>query len=140
VQMDHSSKCPRSLKKERLMKVRYTKIPDLLNPGQLGWYPLIQICARNNNKSVLIRALVDSGAVDCLFPAFLAETLGIPAIKSGEAQTYFGLGGRASVGFRHAIDLKVTGIEKWFTVEVGITESNLLPPILGQNGFFRTIK
>jgi hypothetical protein len=117
------------------MKVRYTKIPDLLNPGQHGWYPLIQACARNNNKSVLIRALVDSGAVGCVFPAFVAGMLGI-AIKSGEAQTYFGLSGRSSIIFRHTINLKITGLEKWNQVEVGFTEDDLLPPILGQNGFF----
>lgn len=117
------------------MKVRYAKLPDLLTPSQFHWYPLIQVCVRNSNKSILTQALIDSGAVDCIFPAFVAKTLGI-AIKSGEARTYFGLGGRSSTIFRHTIRLKITGLEQWNEIEVGFSEDNLAPPILGQNGFF----
>jgi hypothetical protein len=117
------------------MRVRYTKLPDLLNPGLYSWYPLIQVCAKHKDKGRVFHALIDSGAVDCIFPASIGQLLGID-VRSGAPKTYFGLAGQAAHGFRHTISLKVTGLDQWKGLEVGFIENDDVMPLLGQTGFF----
>src|SRR6266850_3189406 len=116
------------------MKIRYTKIPDLLNPGGYNWYPLIQVCARSQNKSRVFHALVDSGAVDCIFPKSIGTLMGIDVL-SGKPKTYFGLARQSAAGYLHEIDLQVTGYNHWIRIEVGFVDSDIIP-LLGQTGFF----
>lgn len=116
------------------MKIRYTKLPDVLNPGGYSWYPMIQVCARYGNKGRVLHALVDSGAVDCIFPASIGEVIGID-VPSGEPKTYFGLAEQAASGFVHSIQLQVTGFNHWINIDAGFIDSNI-SPLLGQHGFF----
>ena len=117
------------------MRFRYTKLPDLLEPGNYNWYPLVQICLRFNNKGRNIQALLDSGAIDCIFPASVGELLGID-VPSGRPKTYFGLAEQAATGFQHTIRLQVTGFDHWITLDAGFIQSENVLPLLGQTGFF----
>ena len=117
------------------MKFRYTKLPDLLLPGNYNWFPLVQICLRHNNKGRHMHALIDSGAIDCIFPASIGEVLEID-VPSGRKNTYFGLGQQAVIGFQHTVKLQVTGFDHWITLEVGFIQSDNILPLLGQSGFF----
>lgn len=116
------------------MKIRYTKLPDLLSPDAYSWYPLIQVCARQDKKGRVFHALVDSGAVDCIFPESIGRLLGID-VPSGQPKTYFGLARQAAPGFLHSIKLQVTGLDHWVTLDVGFIDADIIP-LLGQSGFF----
>lgn len=117
------------------MRFRYTKLPDLLNPGGYSWYPLIQVCTRYNGKGRVFHALLDSGAIECVFPASIGQMIGID-VPSGKPKVYFGLAQQAAHGFQHTIKLQVTGFDHWIAMEVGFIESENIMPLLGQAGFF----
>lgn len=117
------------------MKFRYTKLADLLQPGTYNWYPLVQICLRHDNKGRTMHALLDSGAIDCIFPASIGELLGID-VPSGRPKIYFGLAQQATTGFQHTVRLQVTGFDHWITLDAGFIESENVTPLLGQSGFF----
>lgn len=117
------------------MRFRYTKLPDLLKPGTYNWYPLVQICLRHDNKGRVMHALLDSGAIECIFPASVGEILGID-VRSGRPQTYFGLAQQATPGFQHTVRLQVTGFDHWITLDAGFIQSENVMPLLGQSGFF----
>ena len=80
------------------MKVRYLKLPDAHSPGSYSWYPLLQVCMRYGRKGRIFHALVDSGAIDCIFPESLGRLLDID-VTSGEPKTYFGIAKQAAPGF-----------------------------------------
>lgn len=77
---------------------------------------------------------MDSGAVDCIFPAAIGELIGID-VPSGIPKTYFGLAQQAANGYIHKVKLQVTGFGFWTELEIGFIESDVLP-LLGQHGFF----
>ena len=89
---------------------------------------------RHGDKGRVFMALVDSGAVDCIFPESTGTLLGID-VPSGRPKTYFGIAQQAAPGFMHTISLQVTGFNHWTTLEAGFVSSDIMP-ILGQAGFF----
>jgi len=89
---------------------------------------------RYGRKGRVFHALVDSGAIDCIFPESLGRLLGID-VTSGKPKTYFGIAKQAAPGFMHTVDLQVTGLDQWITLEVGFVSADI-NPLLGQNGFF----
>lgn len=116
------------------MKIRYRKLPDLLNPAQYSYYPYLQVSVRYSDRKQPILALIDSGAVDSLFPESLGVPLGID-VPSGERKIYFGIGGRAVTGFLHNVDLQIQGFDAWVRMKVGFINTVQIP-LLGQSGFF----
>ena len=120
------------------MKIRYHKLPDLVNPDGHSWYPFLQVCLRQTNRGRIFLALVDSGAADCIFPASIGTLLGID-VPSGRPQTYYGLAGQASPAFVHEVNLQVTGFNSWITIEAGFVIADVVP-LLGQRGFFENYR
>jgi hypothetical protein len=118
------------------MKIRYMKLPDANNPGSYSWYPLLQVCLRHGTKGRMFHALVDSGAVDCIFPESLGRLLGID-VPSGRPKTYYGIAKQTLPGFIHSVNLQVTGFNQWLTFEAGFVSADI-DPLLGQTGFFET--
>lgn len=82
----------------------------------------------------MFHALVDSGAIDCIFPESIGRLLGID-VPSGQPKTYFGLARQAAPGFMHSIRLQVTGFDHWVTLDAGFISADIMP-LLGQSGFF----
>jgi hypothetical protein len=118
------------------MKIRYTKLPDVNNPSNYSWYPFLQVCLRHLNKGRVFHALVDSGAIDCIFPESLGRLLGVD-VSSGRPKTYYGIAKQAAPGFIHRVELQVTGFSQWVTFEAGFVNADI-EPLLGQTGFFET--
>jgi len=116
------------------MKVRYTKLPDLIDPGKYSWYPFLQVGLRHGTAGRQFSALVDSGAVDCIFPESLGRLIGIN-VPAGRPKTYFGIGLQAAPGFVHTVNFQVTGMNQWLTFEAGFVNADI-QPLLGQKGFF----
>lgn len=116
------------------MRIRYRKLPDLLNPTQYTYYPYVQVALRYGDRQQPVLALVDSGAVDSLFPAVLGPPLGIN-VPDGQRKIYFGIGGQSSIAFVHEIHLQVAGFKTWVKMKIGFLDT-LQIPLLGQSGFF----
>ena len=116
------------------MRIRYRKLPDLLDPTQFNYYPYLGVAVRYKDKTQPLFALVDSGAIDTLFPAVLGEVLGIDVV-SGTRKVYFGIGGHAAIGYMHECQLQVQGFNTWRNVTIGFVDT-IKVPLLGQSGFF----
>lgn len=120
------------------MKVRYTKFPHLIDPSKYSWHPNLQICLRYGNKGRVFDALVDSGAMDCIFPESIGRLIGID-VPSGQPTTYFGIAQQAAPAFLHTVQLKITGMPQWITLEAGFVTRDI-QPLLGQRGFFEAFQ
>jgi hypothetical protein len=116
------------------MKIRYKKLPDLLDPSEYSYYPYTQVMMRYGTRHQPVLALVDSGAVDSIFPSVLGVLLDLD-VPTGRRKIYFGIGGHSSLGIVHEVDLQVAGLSHWTKIEVGFLDS-LRIPLLGQKGFF----
>ena len=79
-------------------------------------------------------ALVDSGSVDCIFPASVGELLHID-IRSGQPYEFHGFDLRLVRGFVHRVHLQVAGFAHWVAIDAVFLESTGIA-ILGQSGFF----
>jgi len=117
------------------MNIRYRKIPDLTRPEGYSLYPLLQIALRHQSRTRPFLALVDSGAINCIFPDSMGAVLGID-VPSGRPSTFYGLAMQEAAGFVHPVQLQVTGFEHWITIEAGFVTGGKIMPLLGQSGFF----
>ena len=91
------------------------KIPYLEKPVSSGfkqifpevesvYKPLIPVVVRYRDKKEKVFALVDSGADACLFPAGLAERLGID-IRTGVRHDFTGIGALKTPFFFHEVEI-----------------------------------
>jgi hypothetical protein len=116
------------------MKFRYKKIPSNVDPAGYTLHPLIQVTLRYKNRALDLRALIDSGAADCLFHRSIGEALGID-IESGSPKDYTGIARQSVVGYVHEIGLRVQGMSEWVKIDAAFIDAQVIP-LLGQGGFF----
>jgi hypothetical protein len=116
------------------MKFRYKKIPSNVAPKGYTLHPLIQVTLRYGNNAFDLRALIDSGAADCIFHRSIGEALGID-IQSGKPKDYTGIARQSIMGHVHEIGLRVQGMSEWVKIEAGFIDAQVIP-LLGQGGFF----
>lgn len=95
------------------MKFRYRKVPDNLSPKGYSIYPLLQVRLAYKQRALNLRALVDSGAVDCLFHKSVGVALGID-IESGTPKAYMGIGGQGMTGYVHLLSLQCQAFRSRF--------------------------
>ena len=116
------------------MKFKYRKLADDTRPEGVSYYPLLQVFLRHDVNTRPMFALVDSGSVDCIFPASVGELLHID-IRSGQPYEFHGFDLRLIRGFVHRVHLQVAGFAHWAAIDAVFLESSGIA-ILGQNGFF----
>jgi hypothetical protein len=116
------------------MNIRYREIPDLTRPKGYSLMPLLQVFLRHDVNMRPFLALVDSGAIDCIFPASVGAILGID-VPSGRPHKFYGLVKQEAQGFMHSVQLQVTGFNHWIEIEAGFVPGEIIP-LLGQSGFF----
>lgn len=116
------------------MKFRYKRLPDNVDPKGYSTHPLIQVRLSYGHKALNLRALIDSGAADCLFHKSVGLALGID-VESGAPKTYTGIASQSVTGHVHPLKLQVQGFSEWIHVEAGFIDSDVIP-LLGQSGFF----
>ena len=122
------------------------KIPYLEKPVSSGfkqifpevesvYKPLIPVVVRYRDKKEKVFALVDSGADACLFPAGLAERLGID-IRTGVRHDFMGIGALKATFFFHEVEILFG--RYYVKTKVGFSTSQNIGAggILGQQGFF----
>jgi hypothetical protein len=81
--------------------------------------PLLQVLLRHDANMRPFLALVDSGAIDCIFPASVGAILGID-VPSGRPHKFYGLAKQEAQGFMHSVQLQVTGFDQWIEIEAGL--------------------
>lgn len=122
------------------------KIPYLEKPASPGFKeifpeiesvlkPLIPIIVRYQEKKEKVFALVDSGADACLFPAGLAERLGID-VRSGLRHDFIGIGASKSSFFFHEVEIFFGKYQVKTKVGFSTAQNIGAGGILGQQGFF----
>lgn len=116
------------------MKFRYKRIASDVDPAGYTQHPLIQVTLRYGSRAVDLRALIDSGAADCLFHKSIGEALGID-VESGKPKNYTGIARQSVVGYVHEIGLRVQGMSEWVTIQAAFIDDQVIP-LLGQEGFF----
>ena len=118
------------------MNIKYRKLADETRLEGFTFYPLLRVLLRHEVNMWSVLALVDSGSVDCVFPASMAELLRID-IRSGVAHQFHGFDLRSVRGFIHKVNLQVAGFTHWITIDAVFLEQEGMP-ILGQGGFFES--
>ena len=122
------------MKEVRLPYVKYLVTPPDTKPAQYVYRPVIPIKLSLGKKAITFDGLLDSGADECTFPAWIAKTLGHDVYK-GKEKIFSGIGGSV-LSYQHKTHLRLNGIE--FTVNVYYShEWDDMPfGLLGQAGFF----
>ena len=112
------------------MKFKYKKYGSISRP-------VIEAILKNGDNSIRYEILVDSGADICLFDQSVGEAIGID-IKSGKMREVFGVGGKVSLYYFHAVTIEVGGWK--FKLEAGFmpdVAGRIIPyGLVGQKGFF----
>jgi hypothetical protein len=124
------------------MKFGYQKLPlgnhDSRNP--LIPRPLVPIylVGKERRTRSPYFALLDSGADKVIFPAELAEEVGVLSIEKGVLEPTLGIAGQRADVYYHLLGLQLLGDLKVLPTEVGFSREVGLP-ILGRT-FFRHFK
>lgn len=123
------------------MKFKYRKIElpknDAFPERHFVFRPIIPVFFKipNQERKLGYEALVDSGADYNIFPAQVAEIMGLD-VKSGKLDVYGGVGGGKYEAYIHKVEILIGGWE----YEVECAFSYDFAPwgygILGQKGFF----
>ena len=96
-------------------------------------YPLIDVELAGPKASLMVKALVDSGATFSIFRSEIASFLGIP-IGEGQNLYFHGIKGKI-LGYLHQIPVRVN--QERFTCYIAFSpELEVSFNILGRNNFF----
>ncbi|RJP54978.1 MAG: hypothetical protein C4549_09060 [Deltaproteobacteria bacterium] len=72
--------------------LKYIITPPTQKPAKYVYRPVIPIKLFLDNRVITFDSLVDSGADECTFPAWIAKTLGHDVYK-GKQKIFSGIGG-----------------------------------------------
>lgn len=86
--------------------------------------------------SCILTRLIDSGADFNLFPADIADSLGI-TVRKGEKFEHMGIGNVGITAYSHKVKLFLDGYN--FTTEAHFSYDHKIP-LLGRIGFFKYFK
>lgn len=117
------------------MKFQYYKIP-IADPKR-KWIarPMIPIILSGPRGTLLVDALIDSGADRCIFHVDIGKRLGLDLDKS-PSEYFTGIeAGRLSSKI-HDVSLQIIGMSDSIKVSAGFIDSPGVSAILGQDGFF----
>jgi len=97
------------------------------------YYPLIDVELIGSRGSLVVKALIDSGATFSLFRPEIADYLGI-SVSGGQSLYFHGIKGKI-LGYLHQIPVKVN--HQRFDCYIAFsTELEVSFNILGRNNFF----
>ena len=123
------------------MKFKYQKIPRSSDPNvpYLGM-PLVPIRLYRQQETTLpIYALLDSGADNVILPSGFANALGIEDITVGKLQPTLGVGGgTADVYYFDDVEVELIGDNRKLKMPIGFAHSKdgrMVPPLLGRTFF-----
>jgi hypothetical protein len=106
-----------------------------VKPAQYIYRPVIPIELSFQDRMIRFDGLIDSGAGECSFPAWVAEALGHNLYK-GTKKTFQGIGGTV-VAYKHTTLIKLSVGDRFLSQVYYSKQWNHMPfGLLGQVGFF----
>ncbi|MBI3627743.1 MAG: retroviral-like aspartic protease [Candidatus Sungbacteria bacterium] len=120
------------------MKFQYA---SAMGKDKYNHYPLIDVVFKNpeNQLSLKIKALVDSGATDTYINGQIADALGIK-LEDCEEDLTQGIVGPKTKTYRCDLILKLAQDNLEFNIKAFIIPDLKTTALLGQNGFFEFYK
>ena len=122
------------MKQIKLPYLKYIVTPPTQKPPQYIYRPVIPVKLSLTKKAVIFDALVDSGADECTFPAWIAKMLGHNVYK-GEQKIFSGIGGSV-LAYLHKTHIALNEIEFASDVYYSHEWDDMPFGLLGQAGFF----
>jgi len=122
------------MKQIKFPYLKYIVTPPTQKPAQYVYRPVIPIKLWLDNRGITFDALVDSGADECTFPGWIADTLGHNFYK-GKQKIFSGIGGSV-LAYLHKTHLILNGIELVADVYYSHEWDDMPFGLLGQTGFF----
>ena len=122
------------MKESKYPYIKYLVTPPTVKPALYVYRPVVPIKLSLGKRQITFDGLVDSGADESTFPAWIAKTLGHNIYK-GKKKIFSGIGGSV-LAYQHKTHLRLNGIE--FVANVYYShEWNDMPfGLLGQASFF----
>ena len=121
------------------MKFPYVKTPanDSIRP----WIsrPIIPVMLIGPNGTVVVDALIDSGADKSMFHKDIGKEIGIDFTQS-EQETFSGVEGGRSICYTCDIQLQIIGLNEKIKISAGFADTSGVFAILGQADFFDSYK
>lgn len=114
--------------------LKYIVTPPDKKPEKYVYRPVIPVKLCKDNRYITFDSLVDSGADECTFPAWIAKSLGHNVYK-GKEKIFSGIGGSV-LAYLHKTCLIVNEIEIIADVYYSHEWDDLPFGLLGQAGFF----
>ena len=118
----------------RFPYIKYLVTPPTVKPVRHVYRPVIPIKLSLGKKTITFDGLVDSGADECTFPAWIAKTLGHDVYR-GKGKIFSGIGGSV-LSYQHRTHLRLNGIEFVADVYYSHEWDDMPFGLLGQAGFF----
>ena len=118
----------------RFPYLRYLVTPPHVKPARYVYRPVIPIKLSMDKASIIFDALIDSGADECTFPGWIAETLGHD-IYNGEKRIFSGIGGSV-LAYSHKTHLRVEDAGFLTKVYYSHEWDDMPFGLLGQVSFF----
>lgn len=114
--------------------IKYLVTPPSQKPARYVYRPVVPIKLFSNKTAITFDGLIDSGADECIFPGWLAKSLGYNVYK-GKQKIFSGIGGSV-LAYLHKTHLQLNEFE--FTADIYYShEWDDMPfGLLGQAGFF----
>ncbi len=122
------------MKRMKFPYLKYLVTPPTEKPSQYVYRPVISIKLLLDKRVITFDALVDSGADECTFPGWIAETLGHNVYK-GKKKIFSGIGGSV-LAYLHKTHLRLNDIEFVTDVYYSHEWDDMPFGLLGQAGFF----
>lgn len=114
--------------------IKYLVTPETVHPAQYVYRPVIPVRLAMGQKVIIFDGLIDSGADECTFPAWILKTLGHD-LYNGEKKIFKGIGGSV-LAYLHKTHLEINGHKFWTDVYYSHEWDDMPFGLLGQNGFF----
>lgn len=114
--------------------IKYLVTPPTVKPAQYVYRPVIPVKLSLDKNEVTFDGLVDSGADESTFPAWIAKTLGHDVYR-GKKKIFSGIGGSV-LAYQHKTRLILSGIEFVADVYYSHEWDDMPFGLLGQASFF----
>lgn len=122
------------MKEIQLPYIKYLVTPPPVKPAHYVYRPVIPVKVSLGKQTITFDGLIDSGADECTFPAWIAKTLGHD-VYQGKQKIFSGIGGSV-LSYLHKTQIRVDGIEFIADVYYSHEWDNMPFGLLGQAGFF----
>ena len=122
------------MKEIKLPYVKYLVSPPFIKPEQFVYRPVIAVKLSLGKRIIRFEGLIDSGADECIFPGWIAETLG-HNVHKGKQKIFSGIGGSV-LSYLHKTTMQLEDMNLAMDVYYSHEWNDMPFGLLGQASFF----